>query len=118
MMVISKEIYGGKDIEDIRYESVEHMSGWWIITDDYDDNIETLMAVHFHHVVFKNVEDPRYNYFIRKVAEFEQFWKISGDCWGVVGDKDGNRRSNSISKNLLAIEGAFISTLIFEKKTI
>ncbi|UCA61440.1 hypothetical protein KB553_07860 [Chryseobacterium rhizoplanae] len=52
MVVISKGVYEGKDIEGIRYESPEHMSGWWLITDDYDDNIESLMTVHFHHVVF------------------------------------------------------------------
>ncbi|AZA84673.1 hypothetical protein C1637_07495 [Chryseobacterium lactis] len=52
MVVISKGVYEGKDIEAIRYESPENMSGWWLITDDYDDNIESLTTVHYHHVAF------------------------------------------------------------------
>lgn len=60
MVVISKGVYEGKDIEGIRYESPEHMSGWWLITDDYDDNIESLMTVHFHHVVFSRPDIVKY----------------------------------------------------------
>ncbi|GAE64562.1 hypothetical protein H3Z85_03475 [Chryseobacterium indologenes] len=56
MVVISKGVYEGKDIEAIRYESPENMSGWWLITDDYDDNIESLMTVHYHHVAFTRAD--------------------------------------------------------------
>ncbi|ASE62582.1 hypothetical protein EG352_11065 [Chryseobacterium indologenes] len=56
MVVISKGVYEGKDIEAIRYESPENMSGWWLITDDYDDNIESLMTVHYHHIAFTRAD--------------------------------------------------------------
>ncbi len=60
MIVISDGVYEGKDIEGIRYESPEHMSGWWLITDDYDNNIESLKTVHFHHVVFARPDILKY----------------------------------------------------------
>lgn len=60
MVVISKGVYEGKDIEAIRYDSPENMSGWWLITDDYDDNIESLMTVHFYHVAFGRPDILKY----------------------------------------------------------
>jgi len=60
MIVISKGVYEGKDIEGIRYESPEHMSGWWLITDDYDNNIESLITVHYHHVIFQRPDILKY----------------------------------------------------------
>ncbi|MFP3596897.1 hypothetical protein [Chryseobacterium sp. SIMBA_029] len=60
MIVISQGVYEGKDIEGIRYESPEHMSGWWLITDDYDDNIKSLMTVHFHHLAFARPDILKY----------------------------------------------------------
>jgi hypothetical protein len=60
MIVISKGVYEGKDIEAIRYDSPKHMCGWWLITDDYDDNIESLMTVHYYHVAFKRPDILKY----------------------------------------------------------
>ncbi|WP_419868699.1 immunity protein Imm33 domain-containing protein [Chryseobacterium sp. CT-SW4] len=60
MIVISKGVYEGKAIEGIRYDSPEHMSGWWLITDDYDDNIESLMTVHYYHVAFQRPDVLKY----------------------------------------------------------
>jgi len=59
-IVISKGVYEGMDIEAIRYESPEHMCGWWLITDAYDDNIESLMNVHYSDVVFKRPDILKY----------------------------------------------------------
>ncbi|UKB85371.1 hypothetical protein LF887_07025 [Chryseobacterium sp. MEBOG06] len=60
MIVISDGVYEGKDIEGIRYDSPEHMSGWWLITDDYDDNISSLKTVHFYHVIFRRPDILKY----------------------------------------------------------
>lgn len=60
MIVISKGVYEGKEIEGIRYDSPEQMSGWWLITDDYDDNIDSLMTVHYYHVAFKRPDVLQY----------------------------------------------------------
>ena len=60
MIVISKGVYEGLAIDAVRYPSPEHMSGWWLTTDLYDDNVESLMAVHYHHVAFKRPELIKY----------------------------------------------------------
>ncbi|WP_185247214.1 DUF2750 domain-containing protein [Chryseobacterium bernardetii] len=36
-------------------------------------------------------EDERYNYFIRKVADFEELWGLSDNGCALLGDNDGNR---------------------------
>lgn len=41
--------------------------------------------------ILKMSEDERYDYFIRKVADFEQIWGLSNDGWALLGDKDGNQ---------------------------
>ncbi|WBV60638.1 hypothetical protein PFY12_00630 [Chryseobacterium camelliae] len=60
MVVISQGVYEGKDIEGIRYESPDHMSGWWLITDDYNDDIKSLMTVHYSHVAFARPDILKY----------------------------------------------------------
>jgi len=55
-IVISKGVYDSLDIEAVRYESPSHMTGWWLTTDLYDDNIESLMNVHFYHIAFNKPE--------------------------------------------------------------
>lgn len=51
-IVISKGVYEGLGVDAVRYSSPEHMTGWWLITDLYDDNIDSLMNVHNFHVAF------------------------------------------------------------------
>lgn len=51
-VVISDGVYEGKDIEGIRYDSPQNESGWYLITDDYNDDINSLKVVHFYHVAF------------------------------------------------------------------
>ncbi|WP_223193095.1 immunity protein Imm33 domain-containing protein [Paenibacillus sedimenti] len=60
MIVISKGVYEGLAVEAVRYPSPEHMSGWWLTTDLYDDNVESLMTVHFHHLAFMRPEIIKY----------------------------------------------------------
>lgn len=50
MVVISEGVYEGDDVEGVRYASPPHMSGWWITTDRYDGNVESLRTVHAHHL--------------------------------------------------------------------
>lgn len=59
-IVISKGVYEGHEIEGVRYPSPEHMTGWWLLTDLFDDNIESLMTVHFYHVAFKRPDILKY----------------------------------------------------------
>ena len=41
--------------------------------------------------ILKMSEDERYNYFIRKVADFEQIWGLSNDGWALLGDNNGSQ---------------------------
>ncbi|WP_147473944.1 immunity protein Imm33 domain-containing protein [Chryseobacterium nematophagum] len=59
-IVISKGVYEGMDIEAIRYESPTHMCGWWLITDDYDDDPKSLMNVHYYDVAFTRPDILKY----------------------------------------------------------
>lgn len=59
-VVISDGVYEGKDIEGIRYNSPQNESGWYLITDDYNDDIKSLKVVHFYHVAFARPDILKY----------------------------------------------------------
>lgn len=59
-VVISDGVYEGRDIEGIRYDSSQDESGWYLITDDYNDDIKSLKMVHFYHVVFARPDILKY----------------------------------------------------------
>ncbi|MBJ6362368.1 hypothetical protein ACFOQM_13825 [Paenibacillus sp. GCM10012307] len=59
-IVISKGVYEGLGIDAIRYSSPEHMTGWWLTTDLYDDNTDSLMNVHYFHVAFNRPDLLKY----------------------------------------------------------
>jgi len=51
LVVISKGLYEGSiPVEGVRYPSPNHMSGWWLTTDEYDGDVNSLMTVHFEHI--------------------------------------------------------------------
>ncbi len=51
LVVISDGICEGVNpVEGVRYPSPEHMSGWWLTTDDYNGDVDSLQKVHFHHI--------------------------------------------------------------------
>ncbi|HBV15856.1 MAG TPA: hypothetical protein DEB71_11010 [Chryseobacterium carnipullorum] len=59
-IVISDGVYEGKDIEGIRYDSPQDESGWYLITDDYNDDIKSLKMAHFYHVAFARPDILKY----------------------------------------------------------
>lgn len=52
-VIISKGVYEGEPIEGIRYPPTEHTCGWWLTTDQYDNNTKSLIHVHYYHIVFR-----------------------------------------------------------------
>ena len=57
MIVISKGIYEGVvPVEVVRYASPKHMSGWWLTTDDYNGDTNSLVTVHYKHILDKRPE--------------------------------------------------------------
>ncbi|WP_159888401.1 immunity protein Imm33 domain-containing protein [Paenibacillus puerhi] len=59
-IVISKGVYEGLGVDAVRYPSPEHMTGWWVTTDLYDGDTDSLMKVHFYHVAFNRPDLLRY----------------------------------------------------------
>lgn len=59
-VVISKGVYDGYDVDSVRYPSPDHMTGWWVTTELYDDDIETLMIVHYFDIAFKRPDILKY----------------------------------------------------------
>ncbi|MFZ3286876.1 MAG: hypothetical protein WA191_08510 [Telluria sp.] len=50
MIVISDGVYEGDHVQGVRYPSPPHMSGWWLTTDRYDGNADSLKTVHLYHL--------------------------------------------------------------------
>lgn len=78
-IVISKGVYDGLAVDAVRYPSPDHMSGWWVTTDLFDDNIDSLMNVYYFHVAFKRPDllkyfalPPGYRFYIS--AEEKDIW--------------------------------------------
>ncbi|MDR3022746.1 hypothetical protein [Chryseobacterium sp.] len=59
-VVISDGVYEGKGIEGIRYDSPQDESGWYLITDDYNNDIKSLKMVHFYHIAFARPDILKY----------------------------------------------------------
>lgn len=60
MIVISDGVIEGDAAEGVRYPSPEHMSGWWITTDRFNDDIKTLKTVHRQHVAINRPDLVKY----------------------------------------------------------
>lgn len=77
MIVISDGVYEDDDVEGVRYHSPSHMSGWWLTTDRYDGNVNSLKTVHAHHVTEKR---PDLAKFIALPNGY-RFFSPSGEVW-------------------------------------
>lgn len=52
LVAISKGVLEGRrPVEGVRYPSPKHMSGWWLTTDEYDGDIDSIVTVHFEHII-------------------------------------------------------------------
>ena len=52
LVAISKGVLEGTvPVEGVRYPSPEHMSGWWLTTDEYNGNADSIITVHFEHII-------------------------------------------------------------------
>jgi hypothetical protein len=50
LTVIDEGVLAGWPVEGVRYPSPSHMSGWWITSNKYNGNIETLRKEHTYHI--------------------------------------------------------------------
>jgi hypothetical protein len=60
LTVVDEGTLRGLPVQAVRYASPEHMSGWWITTDAYDGNINTLRHEHTYHITAARPELTKY----------------------------------------------------------
>jgi len=60
LTVISAGVLEGAPVQGVRYPSPEHMSGWWITTDQYNGDIKTLKHQHTYHLTAARPELAKY----------------------------------------------------------
>jgi len=60
LTVVSDGVLEGAPVEGVRYPSPDHMSGWWITTDQYNGDIKTLKHQHTYHVTAARPELAKY----------------------------------------------------------
>jgi hypothetical protein len=56
LAAISKGVMEGASVFGVRYRAPEHMSGWYLTTDEYDGDPSTLRTEHLYHVTSKRPE--------------------------------------------------------------
>ena len=50
-IAVSKEIYQGSEINGVRYPSPDHMTGWYLTSNSYNGDINTLQVDHLYHLI-------------------------------------------------------------------
>jgi hypothetical protein len=60
MVVVSKGVLEGATVKGVRYPSTEHMSGWWLVTDQYDGKVESMRNEHLYHLTATRPDLARY----------------------------------------------------------
>ena len=60
LVVVSDGVLEGKLVEGTRYSSPEHMSGWWLTTEEYNDDVNSLKTEHFYHLIEKRPDLLKY----------------------------------------------------------
>ncbi len=59
-VVISDGVMDDYPVEAVRYESPEHMTGWWITTDLYNDDVNSLKHVDLSELILKRPDLIKY----------------------------------------------------------
>jgi hypothetical protein len=60
LVVVTDGVFEGDPAEGVRYPSPAHMSGWWISTDRYDGDPDTLRREHAYHVTARRPDLARF----------------------------------------------------------
>jgi len=78
LSVISQGVLEGLPVQGVRYPSPDHMSGWWITTDQYDGNINSLKNEHTYHLTDARPDLAKYIAlppgFRFDLSSFEDVW--------------------------------------------
>jgi hypothetical protein len=78
LSVISHGVLEGLPVQGVRYPSPDHMSGWWITTDQYDGDIKSLKHEHTYHITDARPDLAKYIAlppgFRFDLSSFEDVW--------------------------------------------
>lgn len=76
--MISRGVFEGLPVQGVRYPSPEHMSGWWVTTDDCDGDIKSLKSEHTYHLTAARPDLAKYLAlppgFRFDLSSFEDVW--------------------------------------------
>lgn len=89
MIVISDGVYEGEIVQGVRYQSPKHMSGWWITTDRYDGDVNSLKTVHAYHLTEKRPDLAKF----LALSAGHRFYSDSGEVkfdQKLLGNDNGN----------------------------
>lgn len=50
LVVVSEGVFEGDSVKAVRYPSPEHMSGWWMVTDRYTGDVNSMRQEHMYHL--------------------------------------------------------------------
>lgn len=70
-VAISKEIYDGSEVNGVRYQAPDHMTGWYLTSNNYNGDVKSLFVDHLYHLLKIRPElgkflalPPGYRFFI------------------------------------------------------
>ena len=53
LVVVSEGVFEGDSVKAVRYPSPEHMSGWWMVTDRYTGEVNSMRQEHMYHLTYR-----------------------------------------------------------------
>jgi hypothetical protein len=60
LVAVARSVFEGHPVKGVRYPSPEHMSGWWLVTDQGDGNAGSLLKEHLYHLTSRRPDLARY----------------------------------------------------------
>lgn len=59
-IAVSKEIYEGREVNGVRYRAPSHMTGWYLTSNSFDGNVNSLIVDHLYHILTKRPDLAKY----------------------------------------------------------
>lgn len=57
---VSKEIYEGREVNGVRYNAPNHMTGWYLTSNSFDGDINSLVVDHLYHILKERPDLAKY----------------------------------------------------------
>jgi hypothetical protein len=60
LVVVSEGVFEGDAVRAVRYPSPGHMSGWWMVTDRYNGDVNSMRQEHMYHLTSRRPDLASY----------------------------------------------------------